>query len=240
MHKIPSLLIAFSLLLFSHTSFSGDEKLIENPAQGLLKDSFVVDYRVDDFSDEVKEANILFIPEDYRTQAAFFLRCRPFFTNFSVQFLEQENNLKDADGDLANDSKKFAKHGYIYDTEHDLELFTDKRSESIEVAVGGQNRHLSKLFTTDIEKLPGLLGMSFHFSFNYIEMPSFRAVSNSSDTEEAFALINHALQHNSPLSFEVEGHHGPDRRFRLDIPRMQQFVPIEVIDFCIRKRQLID
>ncbi|MEA3405353.1 MAG: hypothetical protein U9R28_06395 [Pseudomonadota bacterium] len=240
MKTFKKLVGLISLSLLCSQAWAGDEKLIENPSNGLLKDSFVVSYTVDDFSDEVEDANILYIPKGYRQQAAFFFRCRPFFTNFSVQFLEQENNLKDDDGELANASKKFAKHGYIYDTKHDLEIITEGDSESMDISVGGQNIHLSKLFKTDIEKSSGLLGMSFHFTFNYIEMPKFRKASNSSEAEDAFELLNRAFKQQSPLVFELDGRNAEDRTFTLDIPRMQNFVPEEVIDFCISKRQLND
>ncbi|HHT00071.1 MAG TPA: hypothetical protein ENK73_04350 [Thiomicrospira sp.] len=229
-----------ALSLLSCHTYAGDEKLVENPSNGPLKDSFVVSYTVDDFKDEVEEANILFIPKDYRQQAAFFFRCRPFFTNLSVQFLEEANNLKDSDGELANASKKFAKHGYIYDTKHDLEIVTKGDSESMDISVGGQNNHLSKLFKTDIEKSPGLLGMSFHFTFNYTEMPDFRRAKNSSEAEDAFALLTQAFKQHTPLIFKLDGRNAQDRTFTLDIPRMQKFVPQEVIEFCISKRQLND
>jgi len=238
--KLTTPLLLAGLLTFSFNAQAGEEKLIENPSSGVLKDTFVVSYVYDDFSDKVKDANILFIPADYTTQAAFFMRCRPFFTNFSIEFLEQEANLKDSDGTLENDSPKFAKHGYIYDTEHDLKIKTKGDYENMDISVGGQNAHLTKHFKTDIQKSAGLLGMSFHFTFNYTEMPAFRTVGNTSESKDAHSLLKRALGQQSPLIFELDGRNAPDRTFTLNTQRLNAFAPPEVIDFCISKRQLRD
>jgi len=241
MKKLTQYLLLASLSSLSFIAHSGEETLTENPSTGLLKDTFVVTYDYDDFSDKVNNADVLFIPADYQTQAAFFLRCRPFFTNFSVEFLERADNLKESDGSYENDSPKFAKHGYIYDTEHDLKIKTDGDSERMDISVGGQNNHLSKHFKTDIKKSAGLLGMSFHFTFNYQEMPSFRSVGNTSEAEDAFTLLNRALKQQTPLIFELGGRNqAQDRMFSLDTKRMKTAVPQNVIDFCFSKRQLRD
>lgn len=234
-------LILAGLASFSFNAQSGEETLIENPSTGLLKDSFVVSYVYDDFTDKVEDADILFIPADYRTQAAFFWRCRPFFTNFSVEFLEHEDNLKERDGSFKNSSPKYAKHGYIYDTKHDLKIKTDGDSERMEVSVGGQNAHLTKHFKTDIQNPAGLLGMTYHFTFNYIEMPAFRKVGTTSEAQDAFALLNRAVKQQTPLVFELEGrNNAQDRTFTLDTQRMQNAVPQNVIDYCFGQRKLRD
>jgi hypothetical protein len=231
-----------ALCLWQNPLYAGDYQIIEQPAPSgqLLKDSFVINYSADDFSEKLDEAKVIFIPADFRTQAAFFLRCRPYYTNLSVQFLEQADALKDGDGELANDAEKYAKHGYIYNAEHKLKVSTPQDNERLEVHVGGQNKHLTQLFKTDVPQTPGLLGMSFHFTFNYKEMPDFRVASNDSDTRAVFKLLNNALQTQTPLRFELDGRNAPDRTFELNTQRMVQIVPPEVLEFCLTRRQLND
>ncbi|WP_178861674.1 hypothetical protein [Thiomicrorhabdus cannonii] len=231
-----------ALGLWQTPLYAGDYQIIEHPAPPgqLLKDSFVVTYSANDFSEKLDEAKVIFIPADFRTQAAFFMRCRPYYTNFSVQYLEQADALKDRDGELANDAEKYAKHGYIYNTEHQLTVSTPDDSERIDVHVGGQNKHLTQLFKTDIAQTAGLLGMSFHFTFNYKEMPDFRVASNDSDTRAVFKLLNNALQKQTPLRFDLDGRNAPDRTFELNAQRMLQIVPPEVLEFCLTRRQLND
>ncbi|WP_029407310.1 hypothetical protein [Thiomicrorhabdus sp. Milos-T2] len=102
--------------LSSQAALAGEEQLIENPTKGspFIKDSWLVTYQTDDFSDKIKEAKVLFIPANFGKQAAIQLRCKPYFTNFSLQYTEQTKNLM-SDNELPNASDKFAKHGYIYD-----------------------------------------------------------------------------------------------------------------------------
>lgn len=237
--------LALSLAAFCMTQspvYAGDYQIIEHPAPlgQLLKDSFVINYSADDFSEKLDEAKIIFIPADFRTQAAFFLRCRPYYTNFSVQFLEQEEALRERSGELKNDAEKFAKHGYIYNAEHKLKVSTPDDSVRLEVDVGGQNKHLTQLFKTDIQQTPGLLGMSFHFTFNYKEMPDFRVASNDSDTRAVFKLLNSAIQKQTALRLELDGRNAPDRTFELNTQRIVQTVPPEVLEFCLMRRQLND
>lgn len=240
MNKLTTLLTCTTLSFFSLNALSGEDKLIENPSSGLLKDTFVISYMYNDFTDEVTDADLLFIPADYQTEAAFFMRCRPFFTNLSVEFLENEANLKERNGSLENDSKEFEKHGYIYDTKHSLRVKTEGASERMKIAVGGQNNHLTKHFKTDIPKVAGLLGMSFHYTFNYTEMPSFRSVDNSSESKNAFKLLNRAFKQQTPLVFELNGRNAENRVFTLDTQRLQKFAPASVIDFCFSQRKLRD
>lgn len=216
---------------------------VENPAKSnqagtFLKDTWVVDYKVDDFTDTVKQATVLYIPQDYRTQKVFFMRCRDFFANFSVQYLDEEKFLKESDGTLPNASPAFVKHGYVYDDKQKLTVKTDSDSVSFDISVGGQNKALSKLFKTDIEKQPGLLGMSFHTSFTYQEMPSFKADTNSSDVKDFFNLLKPALNSQNPLYFKLESSEGHKHSFSLDVKRMNEFVPKQVIDYCFTGRTL--
>jgi hypothetical protein len=230
------------LLTLSCSAHAGEYRLIENPpasAKDFIKDSFTVQYSADDFTDKIDEAQILFIPADFSQQAAFFMRCRPYLTNFSVQYLEQQERLQESDGSLANASASYAKHGYIYNAKHDLTLRAASRKAHIEADVGGQNNHLTKLFKTDIDPVPGLLGMSFHYTFNYTDMPDFRSASNNADTRDAYAILTHAIQTQSPLMVELDGRRGPDRTFTLDTARMLKAVPEEVIEFCLTGRKLI-
>lgn len=216
---------------------------VENPAKSnqtgtFLKDTWVVDYKVDDFTDTVKQATVLYIPQDYRTQKVFFMRCRDYFSNFSVQYLDEETFLKDHDGSLPNASPGFVKHGYVYDDKQKLTVKTDLDSVSFDISVGGQNKALSKLFKTDIKKQPGLLGMSFHTSFTYQEMPSFKADTNSSDIKDFFNLLRPALASQNPLYFELESNEGHKHSFSLDVKRMNQFVPKQVMNYCFTGRTL--
>ncbi|WP_028486801.1 hypothetical protein [Thiomicrorhabdus chilensis] len=234
-------LAKIGLMSLSFAATAGDYQVIENPpANGLVKDSFVVTYSANDFTDKIDEAKILFIPENFRTQPAFLLRCRPYYTNFSVQFLETEKNLQDSDGTLTNEAASFAKHGYIYNADHDLTISVGDQDESMDILVGGQNKHLTQLFKTDLPKPAGLLGMSFYFTFNYKEMPSFRNAKNNSDTRDAYRLLKTAVQNQQPLILELDGRNAPDRRFTLDSKRLNQAVPPEVIEFCLTGRELID
>lgn len=230
-------------LLISGQVNAAEYHEVENPAKSnqadtFLKDTWVVDYKTDDFTDTVKRATVLYIPQDYRTQKVFFMRCRDFFSNFSVQYLDEEKFLKERDGTLPNASPSFIKHGYVYDDTQKLTVKSDSDSVSFDISVGGQNRALSKLFKTDIEKQPGLLGMSFHTSFTYQEMPSFKTDSNSSDVKEFFNLLKPALASQNPLYFELESSNGHKHSFSLDVKRMNQFVPKQVMDYCFIGRTL--
>ena len=215
---------------------------VENPAKPnqtdtLLKDTWVVDYKTNDFTDAVTQATVLYIPQDYRHQKVFFMRCNDFFSNLSVQYVDEEKFLKDGD-ELPNASPGFAKLGYVYDDKQKLTVKSNSDSVSFDISVGGQNKALSKLFKTDIEKQAGLLGMSFHTSFTYQEMPSFKSDTNSSDTVDLFNLLKPALSGDNPLYFEIESDQGHKHSFALDVKRMNQFVPKQVMDYCFTARTL--
>lgn len=230
----------FALLtLVPAIGLSADYHEVEHPnANGLLKNTWVLNYQADDFSDKIQQATVLYIPEDYRHQNAFFMRCNDYFTNFSVQYLDHEAHLKSPDGTLQNDSPSFAKHGYVYNEKQTLRVKSAHDSETFSVAVGGQNNHLTKLFKTDIQKQPGLLGMSFYYSFTYKEMPSFRAESNSSQTQDFFKLLKSALQNNHNLQFELENKFDHRQDFLLDVERLNRFMPQEVMEYCVTAREL--
>ncbi|HHS99849.1 MAG TPA: hypothetical protein ENK73_03240 [Thiomicrospira sp.] len=229
----------FLLSLTSSVSLAEEMKMVENPAtqNNEIKDSWVVNYQADDFTDEIKDAKILYIPKNYGEQAAIQLRCQPFFTNFSLQYIEQEKNLMD-DGELPNASSKFAKHGYIYDDEQSLTVTVDGDSENYDVSVGGQNKHLTNLFKTKEKMQPGLLGMSFFYSFTFQEMPSFRPSKTPADAKDFFEQINDAVKNNKTVHFKLESNQDLVREFEWDTQRMKQFVPPEVMDFCLTKRKL--
>ncbi len=240
--KTFPLLLLLPLFISSQVNASEYHE-VENPvksnqAGGFLKDTWVIDYNVNDFTDTLRQATVLYIPEDYRTQKVFFMRCRDYFSNLSVQYIDEETFLKESNGTLPNASPSFIKHGYVYDDKQKLTVKTDSDSVSFDISVGGQNKALSKLFKTDIEKQPGMLGMSFHTSFTYQEMPSFKADSNSSDVKALFNLLKPALASQNPLYFELESSEGHKHSFSLDVKRMNQFVPKQVMDYCFTGRTL--
>lgn len=230
-------------LLFSSQVNAAEYHEIEKPdnvdqSATFLKDSWVVDYKTDDFTDTVKQATLLYIPEDYRTQKVFFMRCRDFFANFSVQYLDEEKFLKENNGTLPNASPGYEKQGYVYDDKQKLTVKSDSDSVTFDISVGGQNKALSKLFKTDIKEQPGLLGMSFHTSFTYKEMPRFKSDTNSSETKAFFNLLQPALKSQNPLYFELESTKGHKHSFSLDVKRMNQFIPKQVMDYCFTGRTL--
>jgi len=228
-----------SIYGFFATSHAADERLIENPSSKTpsYTDSWIVNYEADDFTDEVKEATVLYIPKNYGDEAAIQLRCKPFFTNFSLQYTEQKKNLMD-DGELPNASSKFAKHGYIYDDKQTLTVSVNGNNEEYDVSVGGQNKRPTNLFKTSEKLQPGLLGMSFFFSFTYQEMPSFRPSKTPEDAVTFYKQIKHAVQNNKTVQFTLESEQDLVRKFTWDTQRMMAFVPTEVMDFCLTNRKL--
>lgn len=233
-----SVLISTGLLV-STNSVASAETIIENPAVegSVLKDSWVVKYEADDFSEKIRKATVLYIPENFGEQAAFFLRCKNAFANFSMQYTELQQNLMD-DGQLPNASKKFAKHGYLYDDKQKLTVKSNSDSESYRLSIGGQNHHLTKLFKSDKTLQPGQLGMSWFYSFTFEEMPSFRSDSTTDEASDFFTQINQAIAKQETVSFNLETSQGHKRTFNLDTKRMQQAVPKEVMEFCLTKRKL--
>lgn len=230
------------ILILPSYAMAAEYHEIENPNNNkgvtTLEDTWVVKYQTDDFTDEVEQATLLYIPKNYQTEKAFFLRCKDYFMNFSVQYIDNEKNLKEPGEDLANASASFAKHGYVYDDKQTLKVSTPQDSDRFEISVGGQNRNLSPLFKTNIEKQPGMLGMSFHYSFTYKEMPDFKSDENNSDTTDFFNLLKPALIHNHNIQFKLENDTGHQQTFTLDVQRSSKFVPQEVIQYCITGREL--
>ena len=241
-HSISKLKFQFItglVLSASLTTAYAENQLVENPPKDskFISNSWVVKYQANDFTDEITSATVLFIPKNYGEQAAIQLRCNPFFTNFSLQYTEQEQNLLD-DGELPNASAKFAKHGYIYDDKQSLKVTVEDDYETYDVSVGGQNKHLTNLFKTENKIQPGLLGMSFFYSFTFKEMPSFRPGKTPDDAQDFFNQINHAVKNGKTVKFTLESEQDLIRKFEWNTQRMNAFVPQEVMDFCLTNRKL--
>lgn len=224
---------------YSQANLADEEQLIENPSKSspFIKDSWIVTYQADDFTDKIKEAKVLFIPANFGQQAAIQLRCKPFFTNFSLQYTEQTKNLMN-DDELPNASAKFAKHGYIYDDKQRLKVSANDDYETYEVSVGGQKNHLTNLFKTTNKIQPNQLGLSFFYSFTYQEMPSFRPGKTPEDARDFFKQIQQAVKHQTPIEFSLKTPQGWQRQFSWDTQRMMKVVPLEVMDFCLTNRKL--
>ena len=237
--KVKLQFVTGLLLSASLTVTYAENQLIENPPKDseFISDSWIVKYQANDFTDEVTNATVLYIPKNYGEQAAIQLRCKPFFTNFSLQYTEQENNLLD-DGELPNASAKFAKHGYIYDDKQSLKVTVKDDYENYNVSVGGQNKHLTNLFKTENKIQPGQLGMSFFYSFTFQEMPSFRPGKTPDDAKDFFEQINQAVKNNQTVKFKLESNQDLVRKFEWNTQRMNAFVPQEVMDFCLTNRKL--
>ena len=237
--KLNLKLVIGLLLSTSLTVAHAENLLIENPPKEsqYISDSWVVKYQANDFTDEISNATVLYIPKNYGKEAAIQLRCKPFFTNFSLQYTEQEKNLLD-DGKLPNASAKFAKHGYIYDDKQSLKVTVKDNYENYNVSVGGQNKHLTNLFKTEKKIQPGLLGMSFFYSFTFKEMPSFRPGETPDDAKDFFKQINQAVKNGQTVKFTLESKQDLVRKFEWNTQRMNDFVPQEVMDFCLTNRKL--
>ncbi|QCU89959.1 hypothetical protein [Thiomicrorhabdus sediminis] len=229
--------LLISAILISGNTLAFEEKLIENPAHKPLKNTWVVNYEGDDFSEKLDTAKVLFIPADFSQEAAFFLRCNPFFTNFSIQYTEQQKNLME-DGELPNASSKYAKHGYIYDSKQTLKVKSESSSESYRLSIGGQTNHLSKLFKTELKQSEGLLGMSGFFSFTFEEMPSFRQATTNDEARDFFEQLNEAIANQENLDITLISDNGHKRQFNLDTQRMLKAVPQNVMEFCLTKRKI--
>lgn len=238
-NKLQLQLITGVLLSVNLTATYADSKLIENPPKEnvFISDSWVVTYQANDFTDEVTNATVLYIPKNFGNQAAIQLRCKPFFTNFSLQYTEQERNLLEDDV-LPNASPKFAKHGYVYDDKQSLKVTIEEDYEKYDVSVGGQNTHLTNLFKTKNKIQPGLLGMSFFYSFTFQEMPSFRPGKTPEDATDFFNQIYHAVKNSQTVNFTLVSKQDLVRNFEWNTQRMNAFVPKEVIDFCLTNRKL--
>jgi len=238
--RLKNLMIASCLsTLLCTPAYAGDYQEVEKSFQKneLMQDTWVVTYQADDFTDKVEQAKIIYIPADLQTEAIFFMRCEPYFANFSIQYTDWEKNLKE-DGELPNASDKYAKHGFVYDTEQELEISVDGDDEDYDISVGGQTNHITKLFKTDQTLQPGQLGMSLFFSFTFAEMPSFRDAKTSSDARDFFQQLNQAVKTQKPIQFQLENDQGWKRNFQLDTARMVKAVPEEVLGFCLTQRKL--
>ncbi|BCN93107.1 hypothetical protein THMIRHAM_08920 [Thiomicrorhabdus immobilis] len=232
-------LIGATSLSFASSSYATEEHLIEHPSKdsAFIQDSWIVNYQANDFTDKITEAKVLYIPANYGEQAAIQLRCKPFFTNFSLQYTEKSQNLMD-DGELTNDSAKFAKHGYIYDDKQTLKVAVNDDYQTYETSVGGQKNHLTNLFKTQNKIQPGELGMIFFYSFTFQEMPEFRPGGTPDDARDFFKQINQAIKTKTSIEFTLKTKQGWQRQFNWNTQRMMEFVPPEVMDFCLTNRKL--
>lgn len=224
---------------FANSSLAASEKIIENPANNsqLLNDTWVVEYEADDFTDKVEKATITFIPKDFTQQAAFIMRCKPFYTNFKLEYVDNTKNLLE-DGELPNASSNFAKHGFIYDSEQQLTVNVDGDKERYNVSVGGQKNYLSKSFKTKQKIQPEQLGMSFFYMFVAQEMPSFRTDNTTDDALDFNTQLKQAFKQQKNIKFTLKSENGWQRKFHLDTTRMLNTIPLEVLKFCVTKRAL--
>lgn len=238
-HKTVQIAVGLIISLSLSPCYAQKEELIENPSKSspYITDSWIVKYQANDFSEKITEATVLYIPQNYGKQAAFFMRCKPFFTNFSLQYTELEKNLMNGN-ELPNASDKFAKHGYVYDDKQRMKVQAGGDSNSYKLSVGGQKNHLTNLFKTEQKIQPGELGMSLFYSFTFKEMPSFRPESTPDDAADFFKQLNQAIQQKQDITFTLESNQDHTRQFQLNTQRMVDFVPEEVMDFCITNRQL--
>lgn len=237
-NKAIKVFIVTASLGCSTLANAGEYKEIEKPANNSdLKDTWLVEYEADDFTDKIEHAKILFIPNNMQDGAAFFFRCQPYYTNFSMQYSEAKQNLLE-NGSLPNASSKFAKHGYIYDTKQDLTVEINGDDETYEISVGGQNNHITKLFKTTEKLQTDQLGMSLFFTFNFTEMPSFRKANSTDEAKDFFSQLNSAIKEKQTIQFSLKNSSGWQREFTLDTHRMLATTPPEVLEFCITNRTI--
>jgi len=229
-------LVILGFIGYTVPSLAGSDKIIENPSAP-LSDTWVVSYEADDFTDTVKKARVLYIPKQFGPQAAFTMQCKPFFTNFSMEYIEQQKNLAE-NGKLSNASSSFAKLGYAYDDKQKMTVKVGDDSETYHPSVGGQTNHTTALFKTKNTLQPGEMGMTWFYSFTFKEMPSFRASDTPDDAKDFFKQLNNAIKQQQNIDFTLEADNDHVRKFTLDAKRMTDFVPEEVMDFCLTKRQL--
>ena len=227
------------LICLTTSSQAAEYREVENNAgqNALLQNTWVTEYEADDFTDKVTLAKITFIPADMGTDASFLFRCRPYYTNFSIQYTDWQKNLL-VNGKLTNDSSSFAKHGYVYDSKQTLQASSAGEKQSYLLSVGGQINHVTKLFKTDKKLEPGQMGMSLFFTFNFADMPSFRKAPSTDDAKDFFAQLNNALNQQSPIDFKLVSENGWQRNFVFDTERFVKAVPAQVIDFCVSGRKI--
>ena len=237
-NKALKISIVSTCLSFTTLTHAGKYKEIERPTNNSeLKDTWVVEYEADDFTDKIEHAKLLYIPNNMQDGAAFFFRCQPYYTNFSIQYSEAKQNLLE-DGTLPNASSKFAKHGYIYDTKQDLTVEIEGDDETYDISVGGQNNHITKLFKTTEKLQADQLGMSLFFTFNFTEMPSFRKANSTDEAVDFFSQLNNAIKEKQTIQFSLKNSSGWQREFSLDTHRMLASTPSDVLDFCMTNRTI--
>ena len=214
--------------------------LVEHPnvqAPKKLVDTFKVQYQQDEFTDKVTQAQIIYAPKDYRTQAAYFMRCGPYLSSFTVNYVENAQNLKE-EGALPNQAGKFEKFGFVYNDNQDLTARVGDDSVETEVYVGGQTRYLNKHFKVDFPQMKDMLGMTFFLEFVTQDTPVETTRATSQEAAHFMELFKRALKKGEKVQFDLEAENGHQRHFSLDAGRMAKFIPPEVLDFCFFDRKL--
>ncbi|BBP46250.1 hypothetical protein THMIRHAS_16230 [Thiosulfatimonas sediminis] len=240
MHKalqsVYSLLSAVALFSLNTSALAGNERYTENA--NWPKNAWQVDYEYDDFSEQVTHAQLIFIPENYGAQKAFFLRCQPYYTNFSVAFIEPRTAIME-DGKLHNNAPKFNQHGFVYSQERPIRFNVAGKKFHEDVDVGGQNRGISEwLKPTQLSLANNQLQMSFFASFAYDNMPSFARNTSNDFSRSLFTALKTALLKEQNVEFELQLPNENTARFELNGKRLKDFAPQAVLDFCLLKRQL--
>ncbi|WP_321275891.1 hypothetical protein [Thiomicrorhabdus indica] len=229
-------IVFFSLLTTPFSLQAGQESDFEN--SHWPKDAWFLEYEYDDFSDEIEFANLIYLPQDFLTEKAFLLRCQPYYTNVNVAFLEDESTIQE-DGKYHNDSKKYAKHGFVYDEKRPIRLAVNDKTYQDQVSVGGQNRNLSKWLKPLNQTLPaGSLQMRFFSSIVYDNIPEFTSNRNNDLSRAFHQAINKGLKENSNINFRIDMPNNITHEFELNLQRLKAFAPPEVLEFCFTGRKL--
>lgn len=202
-----------------------------------LINSYHLKYSQDDYSEEISRVNLFFSPKDYTTQMGMRMACTPYEASFEVLFMEPKKNLME-DGELPNALKMYEEKGFIYNDEVEVEVTVGDESESLDLELGGHNRYISPAFKTNVKKTKDNMGMTIHFIFVSKGAPSFSVRETNDESEEFFELLNHAVKTGQDMVFEMEADNDYERKMVWQTQRMLDFVPEEVIEFCITKRQL--
>lgn len=235
-------------LSFSVQAQLEKHQLIEQPATYKLEpkgmdrrpyliDSYHLVYTQDDFSEKISRVDLFLSPKNFASQMAMKMICSPYEANIKIMYLENKPNLKEG-GKLPNSIPRFSDLGFVYTDEQEVTIQVGDEEETFEIEVGGQTRFLSSAFKTNIVKQPEHLGMSFLFEFVFDDAPAFSSRRTSSEAAQFFEWLNLAIRQKQPVAFQLEADNGYVRTLNWDIARMLRFVPAEVIEFCITKREL--
>jgi len=244
-HKIPLkqfikhtvLLSCFASFAFnSTTALAAKDSFSESPSWP--KDAWHIEYQYDDFSDKIEQARLIYAPADYTQQAAFFLRCQPYYTNLSVAFLAPKTAIRE-NGEFHSNAQKFTKHGFVYSQQQTIRLQAEGQSYQSELDLGGQTRGISKWIQPALAKLPAdQLQMLFFGSMIFSDIPSFTSEQNTDYSTQLFKALSSAIRNESTLKIQLSMPNNQSREFVINGKRLKQFTPEEVMDFCLLKRQL--